>query len=88
MSRHNKPLAHEAEFKVFADITTPKEAAAIWHYSERTVRGWCDAGYVAAAQFDGRWIIYLPSLKAFLARREKRVKMGYGGRTAYKRQDL
>jgi hypothetical protein len=62
----------EDEFELFRFITTPKEVAKHYHYTQRTVQQWCDEGKVAAHKIDSGWIISIASVKRFVEARERR----------------
>jgi hypothetical protein len=74
-----KHLARLEEFTIFNDLITPQEAAREFHYSPRTIVGYCDSGYVAARQYGRQWVLRRSSLISFLQQRANRLRSRYAG---------
>jgi hypothetical protein len=74
-----KHFARAAEFAIFNDLITPQEAAREFHYSPRTIVGYCDSGYVAARQYGRQWVLRRSSLISFLQQRANRLQSRYAG---------
>jgi hypothetical protein len=74
-----KHLARLEEFTIFNDLITPQQAAREFHYSPRTIVGYCDSGYVAARQYGRQWVLRRSSLISFLQQRANRLRSRYAG---------
>ena len=74
-----KHFARAAEFAIFDDLITPQQAAQEFHYSPRTIVGYCACGYVAAQQYGRQWVLRRSSLISFLRWRENRSQSRYAG---------
>jgi hypothetical protein len=68
MSRRHVTEAHKPQmYASLRDIISVREAAQRYCYHPRTVRQWCDEGFVAARKDAlGRWWISASSVQTFL----------------------
>ena len=54
-----------------SDIRSANDAALEVGYSSRVIRQWCDEGRIEAKKFGMMWLVYMPSLIAFVKNRRK-----------------
>lgn len=54
----------ETQVKVLGGVTTPSEAAQWYNVTARTIRNWCDAGWVVYRRSGGIYLISVESLNA------------------------